>query len=513
VLFDLIVAENGALAYDPKRHEEIVLGTPIPGRLVGLLSERGVEPLDIGKVLVATDSRHAGAVSEAIRELGLELQVIVNRSSIMVLPAGVNKATGLRFALQRLGLSRHEAVAIGDAENDHSFLDYAECGVAVANAVPALKEVAAFVTRGSNGEGVAELIDELVADDLQRLGGALRQHLVLLGRRGDGTEVHMPPYGHNVLIAGPSGSGKSTLAAALIERLIEQAYQVCVVDPEGDYGTVGAVVSLGSQQRAPSVHEVLAILEDPAVNVAVNLLGLPLADRPFFFSQLIPGILAMRARTGRPHWIVLDEAHHMLPQIWGHAESTFPQKLGETILVTVHPDHMAPSVLAPIDIVFAIGHSPEATLGAYANATGQQLAWPQGLAYEPGKIVAWWVGDGGSPFALEVQPPRAERIRHLRKYADGNMRYHSFFFRGPDNRHNLRAQNLTMFSQIAEGIDEETWMFHLRQGHYSAWFRHSVKDAFLADEMRRIERRGDLTPPQTRQLVRELVGARYTLPE
>jgi 3-deoxy-D-manno-octulosonate 8-phosphate phosphatase KdsC-like HAD superfamily phosphatase len=499
--------------YDPKRHEETLLATPVPSRLIDLLRERGVDPLEVGKVLVATHDAHGGAVFEAIRELGLELQVIVNRSSVMVLPAGINKATGLRFALHRLGLSRHEAVAIGDAENDHSFLELCECGVAVANAVPALKQIAAFVTRGSNGAGVAELIDELIADDLQRLGGTLRQHLVLVGRRSDEGEVHIPPYGHNLLIAGPSGCGKSTLAAALIERLVEQAYQVCVVDPEGDYGTLRAVLSLGNQQRAPSVHEVLAILEDPAVNVSVNLLGLPLDDRPFFFSQLIPGLLAMRARTGRPHWVVLDEAHHMLPRIWGHAESTFPQKLGETILVTVHPDHLAPSVLAPIDIVFAVGHSPEATLATYADATKQQLVWPPGLAYEPGKVVGWWVGDGSAPFSLRVQPPRAERIRHLRKYADGNMRYHSFFFRGPDNRHNLRAQNLALFCQIAEGIDEETWMFHLKQGHYSAWFRHSVKDAFLADEMQRIEQRSDLTPLQTRQLVRDLVGARYTLPE
>jgi hydroxymethylpyrimidine pyrophosphatase-like HAD family hydrolase len=512
-LFDRVVAENGAVVYDPKRREDTVLATPVPRRVVDRLRERGVVPIELGKVLVATRDPHGPVVFDVIRELGLELQVIVNRSAIMVLPPGTNKATGLKFALRQLGLSQHEAVAIGDAENDHSFLSCCECGVAVANAVASLKEAVEIVTRGANGDGVAELIDELIANDLERMEGKIDRHLVLLGERSDGTEVRIPPYGRNLLIAGPSGTGKSTLTAGVVERLIDKGYQVCLIDPEGDYGTVGAVMPLGNPQRTPSVNEVLSVLEEPAVNLSINLLGLPLEDRPLYFSQLIPGLIALRARTGRPHWIVLDEAHHMLPQTWGHAASTLPQKLGETILVTVHPDHVAPAVLAPIDVVVAIGHSPERTLGTFARATGHSLAWPKGLGSEAGKVVAWFVRDNEAPFSMRPQPGRAERIRHLRKYAEGNMRYRSFFFRGPDHRHNLRAQNLAVFCQIAEGIDEPTWMFHLRQSDYSRWFRDAVKDNFLADEMERIERRNDLSPQQARHLVRELVAARYTLPE
>ena len=203
----------------------------------------------------------------------------------------------------------------------------------------------------------------------------------------------------------------------------------------------------------------------------------------------------------------------MLPQTWGHASSTVPHKLGETILVTVHPDHLAPAVLAPIDVVLAIGHSPEKTLGTYARAAGRRLTWPAGLASEAGKVVAWFARDNELPFSMRPQPGRAERIRHLRKYAEGNMRYHSFFFRGSDGRHNLRAQNLAVFCQIAEGIDEPTWMFHLRSRDYSRWFRDAIKDRYLADEMERIEQRNDLSPAQARHLVRELVAARYTLPE
>jgi HAD superfamily hydrolase (TIGR01484 family) len=512
-LFNLVVAENGAVIYDPQRREEIPVATPLPAQFAERLRARGVAPVEVGKVIVATHEPHGAVMLEVIRELGLEVHVVFNRSAVMALPPGVNKATGLDVALRRLGLSRHEVVGVGDAENDHSLLEYCECGVAVANAVPSVKAAADFVTRGANGAGVAELADELIANDIARTKDRLVRHHVLVGKRADGAEVRIPPYGHNLLIAGPSGSGKSTLTAGLVERLIDKAYQVCIVDPEGDYSTLQAMVCLGNQQRAPTVNEVLAILEDPAVNLSVNLLGLPLEDRPFFLAQLIPGLQALRARTGRPHWIVLDEAHHMLPQTWGHAAATFPRKLGETILVTVHPDHVTPSVLAPIDVVFAIGKAPEATLKQFSDAADRSIAWPEGLAYAPDSVVAWFVRGGSAPFSVRPQPARAERIRHHRKYAEGNLRYHSFYFRGPDGRHNLKAQNLAIFCQIAEGIGEPTWMFHLRRHDYSRWFREAIRDSYLADQAERIERRMDLTPPQTRLLIRELIRTRYTLPE
>jgi hydroxymethylpyrimidine pyrophosphatase-like HAD family hydrolase/energy-coupling factor transporter ATP-binding protein EcfA2 len=512
-LFDLIVAENGAIVYAPDSREETRLANPPSELLIQGLRARGVTPLEIGQVLVATHAPHRAAVQDVIWELGLEAQVIGNRGAVMVLPAGVNKATGLEYALREQGLSRHEVVGIGDAGNDHSFLERCECAVAVANATPSIKQIATLVTAAENGNGVIELINELISDDLHRLEGSLSQNLISLGERTDGTTVHLSPYGHNMLVAGPSGCGKSTLTAGIIERLIEKDYQVCIVDPEGDYGTLRDVVALGNQWRSPSVAEVLAILEDPKINLSVNLLGIPLDDRPDFFAQLAPNLQAMRARTGRPHWLVVDEAHHLLPDTWGHAASVLPQRPHETILVTVHPDHVAPEILASIDVVVAIGHSPEKTLGDFAGATGQTIAWPVDLVYQADRVVVWFDEDGQAPFAMQAQRGRSERIRHHRKYAEGNLRWHSFYFRGPDNHHNLKAQNLVVFCQIAQGIDESTWMYHLRRGDYSRWFRHAIKDDHLADETERVERRTDLEPWQTRQMIEELVNARYTLPE
>ena len=512
-LFDLVVAENGAIVYDPASREETQLANPPSKLLVQRLQAHGVAPLEIGQVLVATHEPHRATVQDAIWELGLEAQVIGNRGAVMVLPAGINKATGLDHALRKLGLSRHEVVGIGDAENDHSFLAHCECAVAVANATPSIKQIAACVTTAESSDGVVELIDALIANDLSRLQGALPHNFIRLGKRADGSAVQISPYGHNLLVAGPSGCGKSTFTAGIVERLIEKDYQVCLIDPEGDYGALRDVVALGNPLRAPSVDEVLAILGDPKINLSVNLLGIPLDDRPDFFASLIPHLQAMRARSGRPHWLVVDEAHHMLPSIWGHAASVLPQQLHETILVTVHPDHLARAVLDPIDMVVAIGHLPEQTIGKFAQATERSFEWPADLTYRADRVVAWLSSEGLAPFAMQALPGRAERIRHHRKYAEGNLRWHSFYFRGPDDRHNLKAQNLVVFCQIAQGIDESTWMYHLRRGDYSRWFRHAIKDEQLADETTHIETRDDLAPWQTRQMIQDLIHARYTLPE
>jgi hypothetical protein len=512
-LFDYVVAENGAVIYEPRTREQRLLGRPPPARFVKRLRELTENSLEVGKVILSTSLPHRAAVLETIRQMGLEFQLIFNRGAVMVLPAGVNKASGMQYALRKLGFSVHEAVGIGDAENDHSFLERCECAVAVANAVPSIRELAAFTTKSEAGEGVAELIEELIANDLLKMQGQLERNLVIIGLAPDGNPVTVPPYGVNILIAGPSGSGKSTVTAGIVERLIDRAYQICIVDPEGDYGALPEVLTLGSPRSAITVNQALAVLEDPKMNLNVNLLGIPLADRPEYFGRLFPSLQAMRTRAGRPHWIVLDEAHHMLPVDWGHVGRALPQRLGETVLVTVHPEHVAPLILSLIDLVILVGPSPKKTLKSFAAATGQTVTWPAGLSHQNGHVVVWFSRSGKAPFLMRTLPGRVERIRHLRKYAEGNMRNHSFYFRGPARRHNLRAQNLVVFSLLADGIDEETWLYHLYRGDYSRWFRDAVKDSYLADQTERIEQRKDLRPGETRALIRSFIEARYTLPQ
>jgi HAD superfamily hydrolase (TIGR01484 family) len=164
-LFDRIVAENGALIHTPATGENEVLAPAPEPEFVRRLTDLGIEPLSVGRSIVATWEPHQTVVLGMIKELGLELEIIFNKGAVMILPTGVNKATGLVAALERLGFSPHNVVGVGDAQNDHAFLRACGCSVAVANALPAVKDTADLVVSGSRGAGVEELVDLLIEHD------------------------------------------------------------------------------------------------------------------------------------------------------------------------------------------------------------------------------------------------------------------------------------------------------------------------------------------------------------
>ncbi len=518
-LFDRAVLENGALLYTPATREEKVLGERPPDQFVALLKERGVGPISVGRVIVATWQPHENTVLEAIRDLGLELQVIFNKGAVMALPSGVNKASGLAAALSELSLSPHNTAGIGDAENDHAFLNLCECAVAVSNALPMLKERADWVTEGDHGRGVIELVDQLLDSDLSKLEPRMTRYDILLGAREGDREARLKPYGHNLLLAGTSQGGKTTLASGIIERLAEQGYQLCILDPEGDYSELESAVALGGSNRVPRVEEVIELLGKPEQNAVVNLLGVALEHRPAFFAKLFPRLQELRTRTGRPHWIVIDEAHHLLPSSWEAAPLTLPQGVYGLLMITLQPDHMAQSALSAIDTILAIGESADRTIRLFCEATGEPAPSLTPTTLERGDALVWSRreapegNNGSNPFWVRSAPPRGTRRRHHRKYAEGELAPEwSFYFRGPEGKLNLRAQNLIIFMQLAEGVDDETWLHHLRRREYSGWFRDHIKDDSLANEAERIEADAALSAQESRARMREAIERRYTAP-
>jgi HAD superfamily hydrolase (TIGR01484 family) len=512
-LFDCMVLENGALLYYPATRQEKILGERPPAIFAAELERRGVGPTSYGRVIVATWHPHENTVLETIRDLGLECQVIFNKGAVMVLPSGINKASGLSAALSELCLSPHNAVGVGDAENDHAFLGLCECSVAVANALPMLKERADWVTEGDHGEGVAELIEKLVSSDLAELEPRLGRYDILLGEREDGVEVRLKPYGFNLLIAGTSQGGKTTLATGVIERLAEQGYQLCILDPEGDYAELEGIITLGDNNRVPSADEVIELLDKPGQSVAINLLGVALEHRPAFFATLFPRLQELRARSGRPHWIVIDEAHHLLPSSWDPAPLTLPHGIYGLLQITLDPDHVATSALSLVDTIIAIGKSPEKTIRLFCEKVGAAPPELNPVEIEKGEALVWSRQAGGAPVRVRTVPPRGERRRHNRKYAVGELAPEiSFYFRGPEGKLSLRAQNLMIFMQMAEGVDEETWLYHLQKGEYSSWFRDHIKDDDLADEANIIESDAELSAGESRAKIREAIERRYTAP-
>jgi HAD superfamily hydrolase (TIGR01484 family) len=512
-LFDRVVVENGAQVFTPATREERLIAEAPPARFAELLRERGVSPLSVGRVIVATWEPHEKIVLETIRDLGLELQVIFNKGAVMVLPTGVNKAAGLRAALKELHLSPHNTVAVGDAENDHALLAECEVGVAVANALPMLKTRADWVTAGARGDGVVELIEQMLASDLSALEPRLTRAEIELGQDERGAKVTVHAYGRRLLVCGTSGSGKSTLTTGFLERLTEKRYQFCLFDPEGDYTAFEDTIVVGDEQTAPKNDEIVDLLIGGDKNVVVNLLGVPLEQRSAFFAALLARLMECRTRWGRPHWIVVDEAHHMLPEghvILADALEHLPAGL---LLVTVHPERLAARILAAIDTLIVVGEAPEDAFQAFARAAGTLAPHVGDARLPPGEALVWSPARARNVVRMRTTPPKAERHRHRRKYAQGALgEDKSFYFRGPSGALNLRAHNLALFLQIADGVDDETWMHHLRQHDYSHWLRDAIKNPQLADEVYALEGQPELGPRASRGKIREAIEKIYTLP-
>lgn len=406
-LFEYVVAENGALLYKPSTGEETPLGPRPPEAFVALLAQRGVGPISVGRVIVATWEPHETTVLGTIRDLGLELQVIFNKGAVMILPAGVNKATGLKSALEKMELSPHNAVGVGDAENDHALLALCECSAAVANALPTLKSAADIVTTADHGAGVVELIDEMLRDDLASHEPQLTRHHLLLGTDDRGNEVHVRPHGETVLVVGPKGSGKSVLATGLMEKLAAQGYSFCVIDVEGDYGTVAKAVSLGSPSRPPTANEILKLLQGADKSAVVNLSGLPDADRLPFLTALTPKLAELRARSGHPHWVVVDETHHLMPANESSGELA-PLGNGESVLhITERPSLVTREVLRATSLFVAMGVGAQTLLEEFCQVSGLALPAERFTELRKGDLVAWRPATpDAQPFRLNIASPQ-----------------------------------------------------------------------------------------------------------
>jgi hydroxymethylpyrimidine pyrophosphatase-like HAD family hydrolase len=507
-----IVAENGAVLYRPATREQRLLAEPASRPLVDALLKKGVKPLDVGESIVATVRPHEVPALEAIRDLGLEHHVVFNRESVMVLPPGINKASGLKSALDELQLSCHNVVGIGDSENDHALLQVSEFAVAVSSAVPTLREAADWVTKQANGNGTAEALAALVKDDLAGQSERLTRHHIVLGTSDDDADIAMSPVGENLCIAGTSGSGKSTLAHGILERLTDREYQVCVIDPEGDYESVDKTIVFGNAQRGPTVTEILAALDNPEAQVVVNLVGIPLEDRPLFFLDLLPRLQERQSQSGRPHRILIDETHHLMPHKWQPA-SDVVRNLTGMLFVTVHPNKVSPLVLQAVDTVIALGDEPFRTLQSFADERGVSMPWSKPVELKSGEALIWRPKSKVLPAPFRMAFSRIERQRHRRKYAEGELPpERSFYFRGPDGKLNLRAQNLIVFRQLAQGVDDATWLHHLRQGDYSRWMEAAIKDPSLARTVQQVEGMTVLSAQESRQRIADAIEERYTLP-
>ena len=404
-IFDRVVVENGALLYRPASGEVQELGDPPPARMIEMLRARAV-PLSIGKSIVATVEPHETTVLEVIRDLGLERQVIFNKGAVMILPAGVNKASGLAVALQELALSARNVVACGDGENDHALLDSAEYSVATANAIATLRERADRVTIEPRGDGVLEVIADLIEHDLASSPPRRPRRIVTLGADARGNAFTLPAAGVSMLVTGARSSGKSAFVIRLLERLADCGYQYCVIDTRGEYLDFNPAVVFGTPDHAPDATEVLTALGKPGVHAVVCVMALAGAARRELVADLLRRVVALRESTGRPHWIVVDEAQEART---GEASAGRPAQ--NMIHVSGDPQGIDPDALAGIDIAVGRGREAGAALEAFARALGAPPPPEPLRAPETGEALVWFRRGGDAPMLIRLPHRDATRRR------------------------------------------------------------------------------------------------------
>jgi hypothetical protein len=519
---DGVVAENGALVHFPDGGLTTALAPPIPDAFAAELRKHGIA-FDQGQCLVEADASAAPQMLNVIRELELPIVLLFNRSRVMALAQGISKATGLGAALETVRKSPRNALAIGDAENDHELLRVAEVGAAVEWGSASLQASADIVINGDGPAAVGEFIRRVAKSGRLPIPDRPRRRLIL-GHTQDGGEFSLTVRGRNVLVMGETNSGKSWLAGLLCERLILHGYSLCVIDPEGDYRTLDAlpgVQVLGGEDGPPSPRALLHALHYPDRSVVIDLSCMEHHAKFEYIRSVLPALNTMRRRTGTPHRIVVDEGHYFLHD--AVKDHLLDLDFNGYTVVTYWPSQLPKELVAATEVILVTRESNDAEIDALrSHCTACQhvtaSAWDVLRRLELDQAVALPVTAEAGPAALRVftiGERLTPHVRHRQKYVDvpvANSR--AFVFRGDGRAPTLRARTLREFVTMLEDLDAMHADGYLRRGDFSRWIDEVFGDHALARELQAYERA--YMPSRPNDALARIVAAissRYELTE
>lgn len=525
-LCEAIVAENGAVVYFP-RHDQIRLP-------FGKVDTAGIDrlrdlnvPLEHGMAIAATREPHDKTIFKVIQELHISVVVEYNRGSVMLLPPGASKGQGLLYTLQELGYSSHNLLVCGDGENDRSLFQIAEFGVAVANAHPSVRAVADLVLSKPDGEGFNEVLKDI-------LDGRKFEHRphpdrsLLLGHRISGAPVSLDPFilvEDNVGIFGSSGSGKSWMTGLLIEEMLKQKYQVCVVDPEGDYRGLGIspnTLLLGGQDKSlPDVEDLIGMLEWKDISLLLDLSMYNTEKQNAFMADFLPALKGLRLRRGRPHFVVIDEVQMFCPVSGGRLTDLFLEAMqwGGFAVVSYRLSQISPELLGGLHHYLLTRLRLPEELAALktrlASSCDQEIenqlrVLPKGYTFLCLGAERRHQPEDTGMIKFRVGPRSIPHVRHLYKYLHTSLPdWKKFYFHTQEGRYlGKAAGNLWEFREILGDISIDSIAYHMGRGDFEHWLREALHDEELSRQVHKIGDRG-LEGEALRQALLGVVIARY----
>jgi hydroxymethylpyrimidine pyrophosphatase-like HAD family hydrolase len=510
---DAVVAENGAILAFPNG-EPRILGHPPPQIFFDELRRRGVV-FKSGQCVVEADASLGPTILAVIRELQLPLVLLFNRSRLMVLPQAISKGTGLRDVLHILRLSPHNAIAIGDAENDHDLLAQCELAAAVGWGSTMLKAEADEVVSGDGPSAVASYIRR-AATQTKLPTGRLGRHRLTVGIEQDGRPLTSDIRGRNILIVGETQSGKSWATGLLCEQMIVQGYSLCVIDPEGDYGgleSLPGVVVLQAADQPSEMTDVARALQHFDLSVVVDLSCVHLQEKVEYLKALLPMLASLRRKTGLPHRIVVDEAHYFLHET--NINQLLDMELGAYTIVTYRPSDLHHDVRDAIDVVLAKRltdvHEVETLLAMAKNRNvyrGTTAILSQLSTDEA--VVATKEAEGDIR-RFKLLARLTTHVRHREKYFDFDVvPGQEFVFTENGKPIGSPARSLKQFSALLQDCQMSCVGEHASRGDFSRWVANVFYDHSLASDIRKIEQRYRLGHlGDVRQPIAAIILARY----
>jgi len=491
---DAVVAENGAVLAFPNGQTSLNGHLP-PQIFLDELRRRGIE-YKTGQCVVEAPAASAPQILEVIRDLELPLVLLFNRSRLMILPQAISKGTGLREALNALRLSVHNAIAIGDAENDHDLLAACEVAVAASWGSAALQKEADEILHGDGPSAVAAYIQR-AAKEPRLPRDRIGRHRITVGTAEDGRPLAFAVQGRNMLVVGDPQSGKSWANGLACEQMILQVYCVCLIDPEGDYGSLGSlpgVVVLGGEDQPPEIPDVARALRHFDLSVVLDLSRILYEDKVRYLKALLPMLASLRRTTGLPHRIVVDEAHYFLRE--PDVKQLLDFELGAYTLVTYRPSDLHPDLRKDIEgvIVKRSTHPAEVqTLLTMVPNNGVEQEWTTtlgALGDDEAVLLPGIEEADGKLRRFRLLPRLTPHVRHKTKYLDVQLAGgQEFIFTDHGKAIGPPARSLKQFVLLLPNTPAKSLDGHVRRGDFSRWIADVFHDHRLASDVRKVEQR------------------------
>jgi hydroxymethylpyrimidine pyrophosphatase-like HAD family hydrolase len=521
--FDLIVAENGAVLYNPRTDEMRLPFGEVPSDLIDTLAKLGV-PLWRGVAAAGTTVRYDDAIWVASRELGLAVHVETNRDAVMLLPPGASKGAGVLSLFKGEGLSPRNLLTFGDAENDRSLLQVAEVKVAVANAVDSLKAIADYVTPEAGPAGVAHFIEHYLLNGKAFDFAVRGAHHFDLGE-ADAIELNAHDLiDRNILVAGGSGYGKSWLASRLADGLISGGYQLLALDPAGDLRALrrhASCLCLGfGDEEMPPINLIVQLLAETDLSLVVNLSHMPTPQEQVLYTAgLMRRVIEVRRRFGKPHWIVIDEAQDLLGGQDNPARLPLLRVAAapHVCLASWQPSRLDEVVLDRMDGFVLTHHQFAREVDCLSRVLTSRGLDASDLAERldklgEGQALMWGVMPSSGrtliPLKFQVGPRTFPQIHYLHQYLEERVAPTKQFYFHDETRRTAPAGNLSELIDRMRTADLSVITYHFRREDFTRWMREVLHDETLVRWLDRMQT-ADLSGEALRSALIETLEQRH----